>query len=404
MKKLAILGIVALLLVMGLAIVPASPAWAATTYYVNAATGSDANTPAQAQNPATPWLTIQHAIDQASAGDTIRVAAGDYDEDLTIGCDMDYLQLLGAGKDVTTIRTQGGTAIFSYSPVRIEGFHILQDTSGGKGILLTSESCGDADGTGANPGVIQNNKIEGFENVGGSAGVAFKSYNIQHWVVTRNEFVDCRLGVYLDDTDYVRISNNTFLNYNEGVGMGWDDENHHLSIVGNYFFGTDVASSSWPSKAAILVGSVDHHIYIGGNTMIGSPGDSNRGVWIKHTVDDALADLQNVRIRCNNFDANAEYAVENDAPVGVAATLNWWGDASGPSGEGTGTGDAVSTNVRYDPWLPTEFQDSLKCVPVGGEVYPIDKTSVLGPWIGLASILILVTIAGMLALRRRRPA
>jgi len=35
----------------------------------------------------------------------------------------------------------------------------------------------------------------------------------------------------------------------------------------------------------------------------------------------------------------------------VDATLNWWGDGDGPSGEGTGAGDSVSTNVIFSPWL-----------------------------------------------------
>jgi len=33
------------------------------------------------------------------------------------------------------------------------------------------------------------------------------------------------------------------------------------------------------------------------------------------------------------------------------AILNWWGDVDGPSGEGTGAGDSVSTNVIFSPWL-----------------------------------------------------
>ena len=32
-------------------------------YYVNAATGDDSRTAVQAQNPATPWKTIGHAVD-----------------------------------------------------------------------------------------------------------------------------------------------------------------------------------------------------------------------------------------------------------------------------------------------------------------------------------------------------
>ena len=51
-----------------------------STFYVNSSTGSDANSPAQAKNIDTPWLTVQHAIDNASvvSGDNIVVAVGTY--------------------------------------------------------------------------------------------------------------------------------------------------------------------------------------------------------------------------------------------------------------------------------------------------------------------------------------
>ena len=51
-----------------------------STFYVNSLTGSDANSPAQAKNIATPWLTVQHAIDNAAvvSGDNIVVAEGTY--------------------------------------------------------------------------------------------------------------------------------------------------------------------------------------------------------------------------------------------------------------------------------------------------------------------------------------
>jgi len=50
------------------------------TYYVNDATGSNANSPASAKNFLTPWKTVQHAIDNAAlvAGDNIVVAEGTY--------------------------------------------------------------------------------------------------------------------------------------------------------------------------------------------------------------------------------------------------------------------------------------------------------------------------------------
>jgi len=51
-----------------------------STFYVNSLTGNDANSPAQAKNIATPWLTVQHAIDNAAvvSGDNIVVAEGTY--------------------------------------------------------------------------------------------------------------------------------------------------------------------------------------------------------------------------------------------------------------------------------------------------------------------------------------
>src|ERR1700724_3189470 len=69
-------AVVALALASGGATV--REAWTAT-YYV-ATTGSNGNTPAQAQNPATPWKTLTHALAQPLAtGDVIQVQPGTYD-------------------------------------------------------------------------------------------------------------------------------------------------------------------------------------------------------------------------------------------------------------------------------------------------------------------------------------
>ncbi len=59
-------------------------------------------------------------------------------------------------------------------------------------------------------------------------------------------------------------------------------------------------------------------------------------------------------VRYNNIFGNAEWGINNEGAEDVDAILNWWGDASGPSDEGPGTGDAVSENVEFDPWLMEE--------------------------------------------------
>ena len=48
---------------------------------------------------------------------------------------------------------------------------------------------------------------------------------------------------------------------------------------------------------------------------------------------------------------NGDTAVYNSQAASQLATGNWWGDASGPSGSGSGTGDSVGTNVDFSSWL-----------------------------------------------------
>ncbi|MBI2471524.1 MAG: right-handed parallel beta-helix repeat-containing protein [Planctomycetes bacterium] len=60
-----------------------------------------------------------------------------------------------------------------------------------------------------------------------------------------------------------------------------------------------------------------------------------------------------------NITNNSTYGVYNTGAPTLTAENNWWGDASGPSGVGAGTGDAVSNYVDYDPWLAS----SQSCVP-----------------------------------------
>jgi parallel beta-helix repeat protein len=37
------------------------------------------------------------------------------------------------------------------------------------------------------------------------------------------------------------------------------------------------------------------------------------------------------------------------------ARFNWWGDATGPSGQGPGLGQSVSSGIKFEPWLGTAY-------------------------------------------------
>ncbi|MCP4417262.1 MAG: hypothetical protein GY805_11615 [Chloroflexi bacterium] len=58
-----------------------------------------------------------------------------------------------------------------------------------------------------------------------------------------------------------------------------------------------------------------------------------------------------VSIHQSNISGNSVAGFENNHVSQLDARSNWWGDASGPSGLGSGSGDAALGDVLYDPWL-----------------------------------------------------
>lgn len=52
------------------------------------------------------------------------------------------------------------------------------------------------------------------------------------------------------------------------------------------------------------------------------------------------------------FTGNASGGLNNTTPTTlVTASLSYWGSSNGPSGRGPGSGQSVTTGVRYEPWL-----------------------------------------------------
>lgn len=65
------------------------------------------------------------------------------------------------------------------------------------------------------------------------------------------------------------------------------------------------------------------------------------------------ADPTDVAITFNNI-MNNDDGVENWVSGVLQATHNYWGAADGPSGDGPGSGDSVSGDIEFDPWLSSE--------------------------------------------------
>ena len=97
--------------------------------------------------PASPFLTIQYAIDVATTGDTLNVAAGAYNESLTIAksltlsCAQAGVPVGGrtAGSAAETVINASGLpvgVIVKASNVTLDGCDILGNTSTYAGVML----------------------------------------------------------------------------------------------------------------------------------------------------------------------------------------------------------------------------------------------------------------------------
>ncbi len=148
------------------------------------------------------YPTIQKAIDNATAGDTINVAAGTYDESVVVS---KALNINGAGWETTTINGTGtGDAVHvSADWVNISGFTITNGGGvvGDAGIEIAGDNCR-----------IENNNVSD-NNLDGIYPYAGHSCIIQN-----NTCKDNRYGMWIRSSTDNLIENNT-LEDNSGFGI-----------------------------------------------------------------------------------------------------------------------------------------------------------------------------------------
>ena len=322
-----------------------------------------------------PYATIQAAIDAATSDDTVLVHPGIYEENIII--DKSLIVVSVDGAEVTIIDAQG-------VPI---------------GVLINgAETIATFDGF----------TVDNYDTVGILAGA----------------FRDTLQGVPLgDDPVEVHILNNIVKpptvapphNNNIQLGAGTTG-----TIIGNEVSGALLESPDWSGSGILVASSNDVLIsnnYVhnseGGIQILGyveyqgRPAAQNNiiennlvenceaGISVQGNSIDTIIRYNDVlnndvgiesmaydlswpehstpsgtEIHYNNIVGNKDYGVRSviaGSHTGdvlaedVDAILNWWGHASGPSGEEgrtnpkgkvIGKGDAVSDNVEWDPWLP----------------------------------------------------
>lgn len=327
------------------------------------------------------YTTIQDAINAAAAGDTIRVCAGSYSEDITIsksltldgaqaGTSVD--ERTAGGPQESTIEGTGNVAVeITADDVTVDGFTVT-NSNGTTGIYANERS----------NITITNNFVTDVVNptLTTAEGIYIHSYSasIDNILVQNNRVEDIHqtgghassIGIFVGDSD--------------GLGTTID----HLVIQGNTISAVTALTDTFPVGHGAYGILLDHgtspsagstrNAQITDNTIsnleglwahaIGLEGDTPNAMVERNTISNIVdhksptdavavnvednASASTIDLRFNNFSA-VNIGVQNNTTHAVDAKFNWWGCSKGPgfSGCATTVGRVVSQPALRQPYV-----------------------------------------------------
>lgn len=367
--------------------------------------------------------TIQGAIGAATSGDTIIVAAGNYSENLTLGKSLTLegaqagvdacgrvasesiistvgtlltLQTGSAGSIIDGFTFSGGSQQIISSTGPIDNLQILNNRFiGFTGNAIFLNDNGD-DIT------INQNSVDGTSQLAGGA-IHLDQDSFDGFHLTDNCVSNGVTGFFVDGTRNVGsstnrsplISGNIFDSNVTGANIGRKAiENGEIS--GNTFSSNDFDGLQGGPKDMMITGNSFTGNWRSGLALtgFGGSGDSTRGAQGNSVTNNCFSGnlaeavffssgqfpgtISTNTLNNNNISGNAAGATYAGTET-INAENNWWGAADGPSGDGTGSGDAVNGMggggaIDFDPFLTTEAADTpCSAEPTCAELFPCGK-------------------------------
>lgn len=366
------------------------------------------------------YADLQAAIDASNPGDLIGVRAGVYAVTATIlvtrpvaiyGPQAGITPLPGQG----TTRVPGSTveAIFDGGGALATILRILADdvsidgieVGNGTGDLIESLAATPVQNAALRNNIIHDSSGDEGVQLRATAGAVIECNYVYatagdglnlccgstNGIIRFNELRDIaseNAAIYVYSSDNTRIEGNRVdhTTTNEGIKLGAREGAEPPGLVGGVIFNnttvntaqdgiavyashTSVScnkvSGSTSENGAIYVAwgasdvsITDNHIH--DNTLDTGKWGNPGGITIGTDVDPATITVSN-----NRLENNVPNGITNLAVSGITlvAENNWWGAADGPGPVGPGSGDPVSTNVDYDPWLGAPTWPA--CPPIG---------------------------------------
>jgi hypothetical protein len=210
------------------------------------------------------------------------------------------------------------------------GMHVTNEASFSN-ITVNCEETGiylTGDGTG---GLIEDVIIDGADN-----GLVF--HDARKYTLNAPIVKNCQIGVEFEGTSDVIGDTESDPSWSSGLPpvpeADRTNRTHSISINGLVSYGNKFGIRILNSNALLL-----ESVKIFDN--------SESGVW-------QMPNSYNNKINGEIY-KNIGYGIKNTDRQGnlhdVDARQTWWGDITGPSGYGKGSGQKISTNVSTDPWL-----------------------------------------------------